>query len=275
MGGRRDGHRSTRSPHCRRAGVSRPHRDAHRRGRRCGLPGGLVDAVGGGGLVQLPPLLLASPSRRPRPNCCHQQTRVDLSGTTSDDHLLPPREAPTCARPCRDGRRGMWGRSVASSACTSRSPPSTRSSRSSLSSGRTPSSSPSLGTTTALRWGWFTGHGTAVLIGLRDRRLRRSVGPGMGPSWPRSGRPARLRLPPGQCEAPGDRQLCDQSWCPDRVAPGGYVMWVVGGVLAAANPFRWLSGPGTAVRRAFRAHGLHRDRQRLHRPDRQQLLGWW
>ena len=78
-----------------------------------GLAAGWVDAVvGGGGLIQLPALVLGLPGRGAGAHPRHQQARLDLRHRRSARSPTTAGSGPTCARPCR----WRWSPSSARSA---------------------------------------------------------------------------------------------------------------------------------------------------------------
>ena len=197
---------------------------AHRRLRRARprFVAGWVDAVvGGGGLVQLPALLLGVPDGVAGADPRDQQVQLDLRDDDQRGDLLPARPPGPAHRPA-DGRRRVrrGGGRRAASGCTSRRPRSTRSSWSARRRRRlhAPQARARPGDRAALERRTSTGGGDAHRVrhrGLRRRaRTRYRLVPRLRPR-----RADGIRVPRGQRQGQ-DRQRRDQPRRARRLRPG-------------------------------------------------------
>ena len=189
-----------------------------------GLAAGFVDAVvGGGGLIQLPALLLGLPRRVAGPGPGHQQAQLDLRHDRQQRDVLPPDQArPAHLRPADGVRLRRLDRRRLDRLAHLRRRRSTRSCSWSWSwsaptscSGRTSGETHRPAVPRAAPPRHRDGRRTG------DRLLRRSARPRHGQLLrDHAGRAARLQLPRGVGEGPA-RELGDQPGRALRLRPAG------------------------------------------------------
>lgn len=211
---------------------------------------GWVDAVvGGGGLVQLPALLLAFPTATPAQLLATNKLG-SIFGTTSASITYYRRVKPDLRTALPMAVAAYVG-AIGGALIGLHIP------KSAFNPiilvllvvvGAYTLFKPSLGTTTALRWDGVRHTGTAVLIGFVIGVYDGALGPGTG-SFLVFALVGLLGYAFLQASAKAKiANFATNLGALTVFAPGGHVMWVVGGVLAAANLLGGYVGARTAVR---------------------------